>query len=59
MNGVSSKINFVMSSQNNTDLRKQITDMEKLNETITLIYFSKNQEKNNAIVLLSVLKEKK
>lgn len=49
------KTKYLEELKGKKDLIKQLKIMEKLNDTVTLLYSSKDEDHNNAVVLLELL----
>jgi len=51
------KNRYIKELEDKQDLIRQLYDLEKTNNTVTLIYSAKNEKQNNAVVLLEILKK--
>ncbi len=49
------KTKYITELQKKNDILKQLKIMEKFNSTVTLLYSAKDEDHNNAVVLLEVL----
>jgi len=50
------KDSYIQELEDKQDLIKQLYEIEKTNNIVTLIYSAKNEKQNNAVVLLEILK---
>lgn len=50
------KDRYIQELEDKQDLIKQLYEIEKTNNIVTLIYSAKNEKQNNAVVLLEILK---